>query len=126
MEERLFSKKHIWVLRDGDHVSIGLTDFIQKKLGPIMFLNLPQEGDKLSAGSSFGEVESKKTVLELESPVSGVVIETNEDLEDEPDAINENPNDSWLIKVKIDSLQDDLLNQEGYNKHISQPWMQDH
>ncbi|SDW87275.1 glycine cleavage system H protein [Lachnospiraceae bacterium KHCPX20] len=126
MSERLYSNKHTWVLQDGDYATIGITDFLQEKLGAIMFINLPEVGEKLIVGKQFGDIESKKTVMDLEAPINGDVVEVNDELDDEPDMINEAPYDSWFIKVKIDSIPDDLLNEDEYQKKISQPWMQNH
>lgn len=124
MGERLFSKKHLWVLQDGDIAIIGITDFLQEKLGDIMFLNLPEKGKKLAVGETFGDIESKKTVMDLETPISGEVIEVNESLEDEPDVINDAPFESWLIKVRVEAVSEELMAKKDYQERIQQPWMQ--
>ncbi len=124
--DRQYSKKHLWVEMDGDIATIGVTDFLQEKLGDIMFINLPELGEKVSIDKRFGDVESKKTVMDLESMISGEVVEVNEDVKDEPYLINDAPNESWLIKVKLEKVADNLLNDEAYNNHVSQPWMKLH
>ncbi len=123
---RQYSKKHLWVEMAGDIATIGVTDFLQEKLGDIMFINLPELGEKVSIDKRFGDVESKKTVMDLESMISGEVVEVNEEVKDEPYLINDAPNESWLIKVKLEKVADNLLNDEAYNNHVSQPWMKLH
>ncbi len=124
--DRKYSKKHLWIETEGDIAVIGITDFLQEKLGDIMFVNLPELGEKVSIDKRFGDVESKKTVMELESIVSGEVIEVNEEVKEEPYLINDTPDESWLIKVRVDELADNLMGIEAYKDHISQPWMQSH
>ena len=114
MAERLFSDKHVWVSVNGETALIGITDHAQKKLGNIMFLNLPDVGETLAEGQRFGDIESIKTVSDLISPVDGDVIRVNEELVDEPDAINEAPYESWFIEVKISSLSGGLMDEETY------------
>lgn len=126
MAERLYSKKHIWVLNDGDTATIGVTDFLQEKLGAIMFLNLPKAGESLAVGERFGDIESKKTVMDLEAPIGGEIVEVNEELTDEPDVINDAPLESWFVRVKVTSIPDDLLTEVEYEERIRQPWMQSH
>lgn len=124
--EKMFSKKHYWIINDGDTVRIGFTDFLQEKLGAIMFINLPEKGSLITKGEVFGDVESQKTVMDLEAPVSGEVMEVNNSIIDEPYRINEQPYENWLIKVKADSIPDSLIDEDSYNKFISKPWMQNH
>lgn len=124
MGEKLFSKKHLWICQEGEIATIGITDFLQEKLGYIMFLNLPEQGEKLSVGEIFGDIESKKTVMDLESPISGEVIEVNETLADEPDMIVDNPFGAWFIKVKVEVVPQDLMSEIDYAERIRLPWMQ--
>ncbi len=114
MSNRLFSNKHVWILQDGEIATIGITEYAQEKLGGIMFLNLPEIGERVEAGQRFGDIESIKTVSDLFSPVDGEVVRVNEELIDEPDAINEEPYDSWLIKVKVTVIPDGLMDEETY------------
>ncbi len=113
----LFSKDHVWMKEDGESVSLGISDYAQDKLGNVMFINLPEIGDTVSKGVKFGDVESIKTVSDLISPVSGEVTDINEDLLDEPDAINEAPYDSWFIKVKKSDVSDSLLTEQKYEEY---------
>ncbi|MDF2909687.1 MAG: gcvH [Sporolactobacillus laevolacticus] len=121
-KDLLYSKDHEWVKKEADgKVRIGITEFAQKELGDIVFVELPEIGAELSAGDSFGSVESVKTVSELYAPVTGVVAEINEDLEDSPEFVNESPYDkAWMIKLESvdDSVFDDLLDAEAYEKLI--------
>ncbi len=125
-EGRLYSKKHLWVSLDGSKATIGITDFLQKKLGTIMFLNLPDVGDKLSVGEAFGDIESKKTVMDLEAPISGTVTRVNGNLLDRPDEINVKPYESWFVEIEMSFVPEDLEDEKAYQTHISRPWMQDH
>lgn len=114
MEERLFSNKHIWILKSGEIAKIGITEYAQEKLGDIMFVNLPDVGEILEVGERFGDIESIKTVSDLFSPINGEVIKVNEELVDEPELINEAPYDSWLLQAKVMSFSDDLMDEETY------------
>lgn len=110
-----YSKNHLWLKIDGDNAEVGLTDYAVKNLGEIIFLNLPDAGESLSAGERFGDVESVKKVSDLISPVDGEVICANEMLLDEPEAISGDPFGTWLIKVQVESISDGLLNAEEYD-----------
>ncbi len=112
--DRLFSKEHIWVLKDGESVVLGISDYAQEKLGNIMFLNLPDIGDRLTIGACFGDIESIKMVSDLISPVDGEVVKVNEGLVDEPDSMNTDPYESWLVEVKADAVAEDLMSEETY------------
>lgn len=119
-DELLFSSKHIWVKKDGQDVLLGLSDYALKKLKIVLFVNLPEKGDELRIGEKFGDVESVKTVSDLVSPVSGRVVETNQSVIDEPDAINESPYDSWLLRVSADALSDSLMDSQTYEERKEQ------
>ncbi len=110
-----FSKNHLWVKSDGTNAEIGLTDYAAEKLGNIVFVNIPDVGESLSAGERFGDVESVKTVSDLISPVDGEVIEVNETLLDEPEIISENPSEVWLIKARVENIPDGLMTVEEYD-----------
>lgn len=114
MAERLFSNKHIWMLLDGETATVGITDYAQEKLGSVMFLNLPEIGDRIKLGQRFGDIESIKTVSDLISPVDGEVIGINDVLVDEPEVINEAPYESWFMEVRVDLVPDDLMSEEIY------------
>ena len=120
-ENLKYTKDHEWVKLEGDIATVGITDFAQSQLGDIIFLELPEIGDKVVAGESFGEIEAVKTVSELYSPVNGVVTCVNENLEDSPDNINlDSYGTGWILKVKFeDSLESyDLLDNKAYESFI--------
>lgn len=110
-----YSKSHEWVkeLEDGV-VEIGLTDYAQDALGSLVFVNLPEEGDPVTAGETFADVESVKAVSDVYSPVTGEVLEINEELLDHPEYINEDPYGAWFVRVGNVTEYDELLNAEGY------------
>src|SRR5699024_6641107 len=121
--ELLYSKEHEWVRRESSDVRIGITDFAQSELGDIVFVELPEVGDTIEVDEPFGSVESVKTVSELYAPISGTVVEVNEDLEDSPEYVNESPYEqAWMVIVEPsnDEELDDLLSAEDYESHISE------
>lgn len=117
--ELLYSKSHEWVKKenDGTYV-IGLTDYAQKELGDLVFVNLPQIDDEITSGEAFGDVESVKAVSDIYSPVTGTVSEINEELLDSPEKINEAPYEAWLIKVSNVSDEEELLSAEDYESLV--------
>ncbi|HLR68629.1 glycine cleavage system protein GcvH [Virgibacillus alimentarius] len=122
-KDLLYSEEHEWVKKEGDKVRIGITDFAQSELGDIVFVELPEEGDDIEADEPFGSVESVKTVSELYAPISGKVVEINEDLEDSPEFVNESPYEkAWMIVVEPsnESEIDELLSDEQYQEFINE------
>jgi len=121
-ENLLYSEEHEWIEKlDDNKVRIGITEFAQDELGDIVFVELPEEDDDVEVGESFGSVESVKTVSELYSPVSGTVLEVNEDLDDEPEAVNESPYEkAWMIVVELSDTSelDNLLSAADYKAFI--------
>ena len=116
-----YTKEHEWVRVTDDEATIGITDFAQSQLGDIIFLELPEIGDKVVAGEPFGEIEAVKTVSELYSPVNGLITSINENLEDSPDNINlDSYGKGWILKIKFeDSLESyDLLDSKAYESLI--------
>ena len=109
-----YSKDHEWMKEEDGVVVIGISDFAQDALGDVVFVNLPGEGDEVTAGEAFGDVESFKAVSDLVSPVSGTVCAVNEDLLDEPEQLNKAPYDAWLIKVENVSDTEELLDAAAY------------
>lgn len=109
-----YSKSHEWVKFDGDTATIGLTDYAQDALGDLVFVNLPECGDEVTAGDAFCDVESVKAVSDVYAPVTGTVAEVNEVLLDVPESINESPYDAWFIKVEGITDQEMLLDAEAY------------
>lgn len=99
--ELRYSDKHTWVKVEGDYAYIGITDFAQDQLGEVLFVEMPEIEDELTQGEDFGVVESSKVASDLIAPISGEVVEINERLEDEPEYINEDPYDAWIVKVKV-------------------------
>lgn len=114
-----YSKSHEWVRVEGDLVVVGITDFAQKELGDLVFINLPNQDDEVTAGEPFADVESVKAVSDIICPVTGVIAEVNEELLDKPELINENAYDAWIVKVKNASGVEDLLSAEQYDDLIS-------
>jgi len=113
-----YTKEHEWALVEGDTVSVGITDFAQSALGDIVFLEVPEVGSDLKLGSTFGVVESIKSVSDLYAPVSGQVIAKNSDVESSPEKINSDAYGSWLIKVKLKDPKEteNLLSPQQYQE----------
>ena len=100
-----YTRDHEWLRRDEnapDEAVVGVTDFAQDQLGDVVYLDLPAEGDEVSAGARFGEIESVKTVSDLYAPVSGEVVAVNGELEEQPELVNDSPyEEGWLIRVRL-------------------------
>lgn len=107
MDDLFYTESHEWVKLDKDTAYIGITDFAQHELGDIVYVELPEIGDKIAAGEAFGSVEAVKAVEDIIAPVSGEIIMINSELEDSPDLINKSPfEDGWLLKVKLTSPEE--------------------
>lgn len=117
-EELLYSKSHEWVKEEGEEMVIGLTDYAQSELGDLVFVNLPEEGDELTVGEAFADVESVKAVSDVYAPVAGTVSEINEELLDAPEKINEAPYEAWLVRVKDVTEKEQLLSAEEYQAFV--------
>ena len=117
-----YSEDHEWVKVEGGIAVIGISDFAQKELGDITYADLPEVDDEVEAGEEFGALESVKASSDLVSPVSGVVVEKNEALEDAPELINQDPYGNWIIKVEMSDASelDALLDAAGYAKLIGE------
>ncbi len=119
-----YTSDHEWLRRNEDspdEAVIGITDFAQDQLGDVVYLDLPAEGDEISAGERFGEIESVKTVSDLYAPISGEVLAANGELEEQPELVNDSPYDEgWLIRVRIsdESELDDLLDADAYGAQL--------
>jgi len=113
-DDRMYSKSHEWVKTDGATAVIGISDYAQDALGDVVFVNLPGEGDEVSMGEAFGDVESVKAVSDLISPVSGTVSAVNEELLDAPENLNKDPYDNWIIKVDDPTGTEELLSAADY------------
>ena len=117
--ELKYSKDHEWVkMLDGATALVGITDFAQSELGDLVFINLPQEGDEVTAEAAFCDVESVKAVSDVVSPVTGVEEEATPELEDEPQLLNEDPYGAWIAKIKDISAFGELLSAEEYEAFI--------
>ena len=112
--ELKYSKSHEWVRMDGEIAVVGISDFAQDALGDVVFVNLPAEGDGVTAGDAFGDVESVKAVSDLVSPVTGTVCAVNEELLDAPEKLNSDPYGAWLIKVENVEGSEELLDAAAY------------
>ena len=124
--ELQYTKSHEWVKTEGDVTVVGISDFAQDALGDVVFVNLPGVGDEVTAEEAFGDVESVKAVSDLISPVSGVVLEVNEELLDHPELLNSDPYGNWLIKVEQVTDTEELLDAAAYEAFLSghaQAWM---
>ncbi|MDA9472325.1 glycine cleavage system protein GcvH [Enterococcus sp. 5H] len=115
-EEVKFLKSHEWILFDGEKAKIGLSAHAQEQLGDIVFIDLPEEGDEVTKGESFADIESVKAVSEAYSPVTAVITAVNKDLLDSPELINSEPEDIWLIEVEGIGESEDLMTAEEYKK----------
>ena len=112
--ELQYSKDHEWVKKEDDLFVIGISDFAQDALGDLVFVNLPEVGDAVTAGEAFGDVESVKAVSDLLSPVTGTVAEINEELLDAPELLNNDPYGAWIIKVCDVTATEELLDAAAY------------
>ncbi len=117
-----YSKEHEWVALEGQIATIGITDQAQDRLGEIVYVELPGVGKKISKDDPFGIIESVKAASDIYAPVSGTVVEVNEDLPESPQVINEDPyGDGWLIKVRISDASelDDLMGDKEYEEMVA-------
>ena len=110
-----FSRSHEWVKEEDGLTWVGISDFAQNALGDVVFINLPEVGDEVTAGDPFGDVESVKAVSDLVSPVTGTVAEINEELLDSPELLNSAPYDAWIIKVENVTDTEELLSAAAYD-----------
>jgi glycine cleavage system H protein len=115
-----YSKSHEWIRYEDGVAVIGISDFAQDALGDVVFVGLPQVGDETVAGESFGDVESVKAVSDLISPVSGVICAVNENLDDSPELLNEDPYGTWIIKVENITEEEALLDAAAYEAHCAE------
>ncbi len=122
IEGLLYSESHEWVKVEGDIAVIGVTDFAQKEMGDITYVDAPEADDEVTAGEEFGALESVKASSDLFSPVSGTVVEVNEELEDAPEKVNEDAYAAWIIKVEMSdkSELDALLDAAAYKALIGE------
>ena len=118
-----YSKEHEWVKIENNVATVGITEYAQNELGDIVFVELPETDDELNEGDTFGSVESVKTVSELYAPISGKIVEVNEELEDIPECVNESPYEkAWMVKIEIsdDSQLEELLSADQSSEMIGE------
>ena len=115
--ELQYTKSHEWVKTEGDVTVVGISDFAQDALGDVVFVNLPGVGDEVTAEEAFGDVESVKAVSDLVSPVTGVVLEVNEELLDRPQLINESPYEAWFVEVEEIAAFGELMDAAAYEAY---------
>ena len=116
-----YTKDHEWIRISGDVADIGITHFAQEQLGDVVYVELPDVGRQLTAGESFGSIESVKAVSELFAPMSGQVIEVNPALKDHPEAVNSRPHESWMVRIRLSDPggTGSLLDSAGYERLIA-------
>ena len=121
IEGLFYSESHEWVRTEGDTAVIGITDFAQKSMGNIVYVDMPEEDDEISQNEEFGAVESVKAASDLIAPVSGTVIEKNAALEDEPGLLNSDPYANWIIRVRFSDISetDALMDAAEYTDFLS-------
>lgn len=122
-EDLKYSKEHEWVLVDGNVATIGISDFAQDQLGDVVFVELPAVGDKITKDEAFGVVESTKAVSDVYAPISGKVIEINDDLPENPEMINEDCyGDGWIIKIEVADPGEinDLMTSAQYEAYVAE------
>jgi glycine cleavage system H protein len=117
-----YTKEHEWINVDGKTATVGITNYAQDALGDIVFVELPKPGAEVSAGKSFGTVESVKSVSELYAPVSGKVVAVNEELAKAPEKVNSDPHGAWMIKIELRNPNEarSLLSAQDYEKFIAE------
>lgn len=117
-----YTKEHEWINPDGNNATVGITDYAQQSLGDIVFVELPKPGSEVTAGKSFGSVESVKAVSDLYSPASGTVTEVNADLATAPEKINQDANGTWMIRVTLKNPGElnSLMSAADYEKFIAE------
>ena len=119
-DDRKYTKEHEWVRFSGDIAEVGITDFAQQQLGDVVFIELPDTGAKLTAGQSFGNIESVKAVSELFAPMAGEVVEVNEYVKTHPEGVNTAPHETWMIKIKVSNPGEGgaLLDSKQYQEFL--------
>lgn len=121
-QDLMYTKDHEWAQIDENVVSVGITDYAQDALGEVVFVELPEDGDKVTQGDRFGVVESVKTVSDLYAPVSGTVVEVNEAIIENPGDVNDDPyGNGWLIRIELDSEKElaSLMTPADYEKLLN-------
>ena len=117
-----YTDRHDWIRVEGEFDYMGITDFAQDQFGDILFVEMPEVGDEITSGKEYGIIESSKVASDLISPISGEVVEINERLDDEPEYINEDAYDAWIVKVKLSDIDelDSLISAESYEAELEE------
>lgn len=118
--ELKYAKSHEWLKYENGVAVIGISDFAQKALGDVVYVGLPEVGAQVTAGESFGDVESVKAVSDLICPVTGVICAVNDELDDSPELLNEDPYSAWIIKVENVAAEEELLDAAAYEAHCAE------
>jgi glycine cleavage system H protein len=119
--DRKYTKDHEWIRVSGDTADVGITDYAQRQLGDVVYVDLPDVGRRISAGESFGSIESVKAVSELFAPMGGEVVEVNPRLKDHPEAVNSDPHDSWMVRIRVsDPAGGSLLDAAAYEALVKE------
>lgn len=120
-EELKYTKSHEWIKVEGSQATMGITQFAQEQLGDITFIDLPEKGQQVAVGDEIGSVESVKAASEIYAPLAGEIVEINENLEEEPEKLNEDPyGQGWIAKIKFTELPADLMDAGAYSKVVSE------
>ena len=117
-----YTREHEWINVDGNQATIGITDYAQNSLGDIVFVELPKVGEEITAGKTFGSVESVKAVSDLYAPASGKVVAINEELANAPEKINSDAHDTWMVRIQLTNASDvnKLLSADDYEKFVKE------
>lgn len=120
--DRKYTREHEWIQVNGNSAAVGITDYAQQSLGDIVFVEAPKVGAELTAGKTFGTVESVKAVSDLFAPASGTVTEVNGELATAPEKVNSDPHGSWMVRIKLKnpSELDALLSAADYEKYVAE------
>lgn len=121
LSELLYSSDHEWVKVEGDKAYIGISDYAQHALGDIVFVELPEIGSEITSGDVFGVIESVKAASDMYTPLSGKVLEINEDLIDNPELVNEDSYENWMLHIEITNKEEltELMNDKQYSEYCS-------
>jgi glycine cleavage system H protein len=120
-EELLYNEDHVWIEEDGDQATIGITEYLQDDMAEVLSIELPEVGTELEMGDTLATIEMQKGTLEIYSPLSGEVVESNQDLVDSPDWLSSSPyEDGWLIRLKLVEIEelDDLMDSDDYTEFV--------
>lgn len=122
MANLFFTEEHEWVRVEGNKAYIGISNFAQSQLGDIVYVELPEIDDEVTVGDSVGVVESVKSASDLFTPVSGTIVEINEDLEDAPELLNEDSMANWIVAIELSEMEDlnSLMDEEDYKRFLGE------